>query len=164
MSAVLESLQPWVGRTVCFTAPEPIGAASFRYFALSIGDTNALYSSRVAAAEVGLRDVIAPPTLVCESNQYMTSVADHEGYAGHQWDLPVPEGARQIRGGNAYDLFQPVHPDDVITATWRITEISEKPARGGGTMVFIISEVAYTNQRGEALATNTDTMIWQVPA
>jgi N-terminal half of MaoC dehydratase len=94
----------------------------------------------------------------------MTTLPDHEGYAGHQWDLPVPPGARQIRGGNSYELFQPMHPDDIVTATWQITDITEKPSRTGGTMVFIISEIAYTNQRGEALATNTDTMIWQVPS
>lgn len=163
MSETLDGLRPWLGRTVTYTAPEPIGAAAFRYFAIAIGDDNPLYRDRDAARAAGYRDVIAPPTLICETNQYLHGRPDSEGYLGHQWGFPVPQGSRQIRGGNSYELFQPVHPDDVITATWRVADITEKPSSKGGTMVIILSEVAFTNQLGEALATNTDTMIWMVP-
>lgn len=164
MSTTLETLLPWIGRTVRYIAPEPIGAAAFRYFAIAIGDDNPLYRDRAAAHSAGYRDVIAPPTLICETNQYLHGRPDDDGYLGHQWDFPVPAGARQIRGGNSYELFQPVYPDDIITATWRVADITEKPSSKGGSMVIILSEVAFTNQRGEALATNTDTMIWTVPA
>ena len=43
--------------------------------------------------------------------------------------------------------------------TWRIVDIYERETRKGGSMVFIISEGRYSNQRGELLAINRETMI-----
>jgi hypothetical protein len=38
-----EELRGWIGREVSYAAPEEIGRASIRYFALAIGDDNPLY-------------------------------------------------------------------------------------------------------------------------
>lgn len=163
MSLISPELRACVGLTARYTAPDALGAASFRYFALAIGDENPVYTSPDAARAAGYEHVIAPPTFVCETNQYMTRSRDEDGYAGHSWDLPVPLGARLIRGGHQYELFRPVGPDDVITALWRIDDIYEKPSSKGGGMVFVISTATYSNQRDEKLATNTETNIFQIP-
>ena len=63
----MEELKSWIGREVTYTAPEELGAASIRYFALALGDENPLfrdeayaetYSARLddRAADAGLRD------------------------------------------------------------------------------------------------------------
>ncbi len=149
----------FVGREVAYTAPEPIGRASLRYFALAVGDDNPLYTDVEAARAAGYADVIAPPTLVCESNQYMQGRPDEDGYLGHQWDLGLI-AVRQIRGGHHYTFSRAVHPEDVVTATWQITEIIEKESRRG-PMLIVTSQVVFTDANDDHLATNVDTLIYQ---
>ena len=38
-----DAMRARLGETVRYTAPEPLGAASIRYFALAVGDLNPLY-------------------------------------------------------------------------------------------------------------------------
>ncbi|MEU7987589.1 MaoC family dehydratase [Streptosporangium canum] len=158
MNLPVEEIRELVGREVAYTAPEPLGRAALRYFALAVGDDNPLYTDAGHARAHGYRDVVAPPTLICETNQYAGLPMDADGYAGHSWHLDVP-GARLVRGGNDYTFHQPVHPDDVITATWRIESAEEKAGK-----LFVISRATYTNQRGELLAVNEETLIYvEVP-
>lgn len=147
------------GRTAVYTAPEPLGRAALRYFALAVRDHNPLYTDAAYAREHGFRDVVAPPTLICETNQYAGLPRDDDGFAGHSWEIDVP-GTRLVRGGNEYTFGRPVHPDDVITATWTITDIAERTGGGGAPMLIVTSTATYTDQRGEWLATNVETLIY----
>ena len=160
MSLLTAELQSLVGRTATYHAPEEIGLAAIRYFALAIGDTNPLYTDVDYAKANGYEDVIAPPTFVVESNQYMTGSPDAEGYMGHSWDIEVP-GTRTIRGGHEYEFLRPVYPWDQLTVQWTITDVSEKETREGKAMLLIDSEARYENQEGELLAINRETMIFQ---
>lgn len=153
-------LEALVGCEVSYTAPEALGQASIRYFAQAIADDNPLYRDQSAARRAGYDDVIAPPTLVCESNQYMDGTPDNDGYIGHSWDINIP-GTRHLRGGHEYEFFQVVKPQDRITATWRLAEMSEGKTRDDRALLFVISEVRYTNQFGELLATNRETTLYQ---
>lgn len=158
-SRLTDELKACIGREESFTAPEPLGRAMIRLFTIATGDDNPLYLDEGAASQSTHRGIIAPPTLVCETNQmYPPSAAGEDGYFGHRWVLPlVPRTA--IRGGNRYEFQRPVRPDDRITATWRIMDIYEKATRKEGMLIFIISEVRYTNQHNELLAINYDTTI-----
>ncbi len=159
MSLLTPEIEALVGTTRRYTAPEPFGAASGRYFALAIGDQNPLYSDPDYARAQGLADVTAPLTLVCETNQYAGLAMDHEGYAGHTWSLEIPN-ARQVRGGNSYTFHRRIRPDDIITATWSIDSVTEKRNKGGNEMLVIASKAVYTNQDGEPLAENSETIIF----
>ena len=161
MSSLLtDELRGWIGREVVYTAPEEVGRASIRYFALAVGDDNPLYTDADFARAHGHLDVIAPPTFVCETNQYAHGNPDDDGYVGHRWDLPV-RGCRLIRGGHAYEFARPVYPSDRITVTWRIADIREKTSARGSAMLLVESDATYTNQDGELLARNTETLIYQ---
>jgi hydroxyacyl-ACP dehydratase HTD2-like protein with hotdog domain len=61
------------------------------------------------------------------------------------------------RAGNEYEIFQPVRPDDVITLKRRITSVTEKQGKRG-ELVFVVTEISYTNQRGELLGINRETI------
>jgi acyl dehydratase len=152
-----DEVKKWIGREKSYTAPEEIGRASIRYFALAVGDENLLYHDDEYARSAGYDGVIAPPTLVCETGQYMTGP---RSAIGHTWDLPV-EGVRMIRGGNDYTFSRPVRPTDVITADWRIEDIKERKTSTGVPMLIVISEAKYSNQDGDLLATNRETLIYQ---
>lgn len=155
-----DELRAWIGREARYTAPEEVGRASIRYFARAVGDDNPVYTDDGAARAAGYVGVVAPPTFVCETNQYVDRAPDADGYVGHRWDLPVPPG-RVVRGGHAYRFGRPLRPDDVITAAWRVADIVEKTSRSGAPMLVVTSEATYTAADGAHLATNTETTIHQ---
>lgn len=159
MTLLTDEIRALEGRTKVYTAPEPFGAAAGRYFGLAIGDDNPLYSDAAYARAQGLAGVTAPLTLVCETNQYANLHPDHEGYAGHTWDLDIP-GTRQVRGGNAYTFHRRLRPEDVVTATWRISSVTEKSTGSGTPMLVVGSTATYTNQDGDLLAENDETIIF----
>ena len=41
-----DELRGRIGETAAYTAPEPLGRAAIRYFALAVGDDNPLYTDR----------------------------------------------------------------------------------------------------------------------
>lgn len=159
MTLLTPELQAMVGREVSYKAPEALGRAALRYFALAVGDDNPLYTDEDFARAHGYPGVIAPPTLICETNQYAGLPRDEDGYAGHSWRLEVP-GTRLVRGGNSYVFHRPVLPTDVITATWRITGMTERTTSRGLDMLIVTSVAQYTSQSGEPLVTNTETLIF----
>ncbi|MFJ4617100.1 MaoC family dehydratase N-terminal domain-containing protein [Streptomyces sp. NPDC088812] len=146
------------GRTAVYTAPEELGRAAIRYFALATGNGDPLHLDPAYARAHGHPDVVAPPTLVCETNQYAGLPPDADGYAGHTWGVDVP-GTRAVRGGNAYTFHRPVRPDDRITATWTLTSVTERTTGGRLPMLVVRSHCAYTSG-GELLAENEETMLY----
>lgn len=161
MTLLTDAVRACIGREALYEAPEELGHASIRYFALAIGDENPLYTDGEYARATGHPSVIAPPTLVCETNQFMRGDAD--ATHGHAWDIPV-SGCRLIRGGNEYGFRSPVLPTDRITVRWRLTDIVERTSSSGVPMLIVTSEATYANQDGEVRATNRETLIYQALA
>ena len=149
MSLLTDEVRALVGRTRSYTAPEPLGRASIRYFALATGDDDPRH----------LAGDVAPPTLVCETNQFTGLPRDENGYAGHGWHLHIP-GTREVRGGNSYRFHRPVRPDDVVTATWTVTDVTERTTGAGQSMVIVTSLATYTNGDGALLVENEETLIY----
>ncbi len=156
---ITEKLKACIGREVTYTAPEEFGRGAIRYFALALDDDNPIYSDENIARATRHGGIIAPPTFVCETNQVFQKPADANGYIGHYWTLPLAS-TRFIRGGNEYEFYQPVRPDDRVTVTWKILDIYERETRKFGALVFVLSEARYVNQRGELLALNRETNIY----
>lgn len=158
--SLLEQLKATVGRERVFQAPDEIGRPAFRQYALAVGDFNPSYSDREQAVSNGLRDVMAPPTLVCDTWQYVDSDMDERG------DLLGRGPFRELvglRAGNEYEFFQPIHPDDVITARWLVKDVYERTGRSG-TLIFQVIEATFHNQRGDLLARNTETLFYREEA
>ena len=149
MSLLTDEVRALVGRTATYTAPEPLGRAAIRYFAMATGDDNPAH----------LAGEVAPPTLVCETNQFTGLRRDANGYAGHGWNFHLP-GTREVRGGNSYRFHRPVRPDDVVTARWEVTDVTERTTGGGQSMVIVTSLATYTNQDGDLLVENEETLIY----
>ena len=159
MSLLTDEVRALVGRRKVYTAPEEFGAAAGRYFGIAIGDHNRLYSDAEYARAQGLRGVTAPPTLVCETNQYANLPIPPDGYAGHEWGIEIP-GTRKVRGGNSYTFHRRLRPEDVVTAVWEITGVEGKTTRSGSEMVIVSSRARYTDQDGGLLAENEETIIF----
>ena len=155
-----EKLRARIGETCSYTAPDAIGRPAIRYFAQAIGDLNPLYLDPEYARAHGHPDVIAPPTLICETNQYMTVGRDPDGSIGHSWHLDVP-GTRVVRGGNSYEFLTHAGPATVLTVTWRIAGMTERAPLTARRMLIVTSVASYSDQHGNALASNTETLIFQ---
>ena len=65
---------------------------------------------------------------------------------------------RALNGGNELEYFQPIRLGDTITVTGRVIDLREREGRMG-RMLIILSEVTYTNQRGEVAAKCRNTQI-----
>ena len=160
MASLLERLKATVGQEIVLRAPDELGRSSLRQYALAIGDFNPLYSNREFAQANGLRDVMAPPTLICDTWQYVDSDMDERGDLLGRGPIRQLEG---LRAGNEYEFFQTIHPDDVITAHWTVKDVYEKTGRTG-SLVFQVIETTFYNQSDELLARNTETMFYRPEA
>ena len=58
------------------------------------------------------------------------------------------------------DTDEAVRPDDVVTAVWRLEDITERTTGAGQRMLVFTSRATYTNQDGDLLATNEETIIY----
>ncbi len=159
MSDLLEKLKQTVGQETVFKAPDEMGRASLRQYALAVGDFNPLYSDREFAQSHRLRDVMAPPTLICDTWQYLDSDMDDRGDLVGRGPMREFQG---LRAGNEYEFFQPIHPDDIITARWVVKDVYEKSTQSG-IVIFQVIEATFYNQREELLARNTETMFYRTP-
>jgi len=127
-----QALARRIGDEAEYTAPDELGAAAIRYFAFATEDDNPLYRDAAVAAETRHGGLIAPPTLICETNQFAEGQANMSEYLGHDWHLPL-EGMRIIRGGNDYEFFRPVRPDDRVTVRPRRGRLQRR-CRAAATM------------------------------
>ena len=157
MVSLFERLKATVGQEIILRAPDEIGRSSLRQYALAIGDFNPIYSDREFAQINGLRDVMAPPTLICDTWQYVDSDMDERGDLLGRGPIRELEG---LRAGNEYEFFQPIHPDDVVTAHWTVKDVYEKTG-STGSLVFQVIETTFYNQLEELLARNTETMFYR---
>ncbi len=147
------ALRARIGETAVYTAPEPVGTAASRYFALAIGERNPLYTGVVD----GVGPIVAP-TLLFETNQYADVATDEFGYAGHSWHLET-DGARLVRGGHRYRWHRDVRPGDVVTATWTLADVAERTTRTGAAMLVVTSECRFTDAAGEPICEQTEDLI-----
>jgi hypothetical protein len=127
MASVVERLRERVGvagRPVTSTV-EP---GHLRRFAEAIGDPDPRW----------LRE--APPTFLVALAPASYHAPEAEEY-GKGW----------LNGGNRFELIEPVLAGDEITATSAIADVYEKSG-ASGSLLFIVFETAYVNQRGATVA------------
>ena len=158
-SLITPEIKALIGKEEVFSSPEEIGRATIRRFAMAVGDPNPLYWDEAYAQKTKFGCVISPPTMIFELNHNLGGdVSEEDGGYTDKVILPPPL-TRFIRGGNEYDIFQPVRPDDKITLKRKICEIFEKKGKAG-MLVFVIVEFKYFNQKAELLGINRETLVF----
>jgi hypothetical protein len=68
-------------------------------------------------------------------------------------------GSRGLNGGQRSFYFEPIRPGDVITCSASLADAYEKDGRLG-TMLFLIDETRWTNQRDELVKIGLRTSIY----
>jgi hypothetical protein len=127
MASVVERLRGRVG-----VAGSPViskvEAGHLRRFAEAIGDPNPRW----------LRE--APPTFLVALAPASYHAPEAEEY-GKGW----------LNGGNRFELIEPVLAGDEIAATSAVADVYEKSG-SSGSLLFIVFETTYVNQRGATVA------------
>ena len=109
-------------------------------FAEAIGDPNPLWSDESSGG------IIAPPTFL----RIMITEAPTPPELA-----PFPQ---MLDGGSEWTYMEPVKPGDVITAVTRFASVNQRSI-AVGPAVFLLLETEYTNQRGESVAKQRNTLI-----
>jgi acyl dehydratase len=111
-----------------------------RKFSHSIGETNPIYTDEVAAQAAGFRSLVAPPTL-CTIFVRRVELPD----------IGLKFGKMRFHAGQRVQPRGPIVAGDFISASSHLKDVYAKTGRTG-TMVFIVWETTFHNQKGEVVA------------
>ena len=154
----LAELKAAVGKEAPEVVSPPISASDIRKFAIAVywpETPPRLFWDEEYARQTKWGGIVAPQ----EFNPFAWPIR------GPGW-VPFPfgfmRGARAFNGGSAAEYGVPMRPGDVITATQRIAEVSERRGRSG-PLIFEISESVWRNQRGEVVKKVRGTQVHVLP-
>ena len=115
-------------------------------FAEAVGDPNPLWNDEAGARNSRYGGLTAPPTFLRSVRLQRPQLP---------FDVPY---TRNLDGGSEWEYFGPIRAGDRITAVARIEDVSERSGRLG-PMLFTVTNITYTNQFGEVVATQRTTAI-----
>ena len=130
----------------------PVERSKLRELAIAGLDPDPLYVDPQAAEAAGLDGLAVPlnwPVLVMHWRRDMAGAMAELGL-----DL-----RRVLHGEVRWEYRAPVRVGDEITARRRVADVTTREGSRGGTMTFVSVEMELTNQRGEVVAVQTDTII-----
>jgi N-terminal half of MaoC dehydratase len=135
------------------TVTFPVERGKLRELAHAFHESSPVWFERTAAVEAGFEQIPVPPTV--------TALIDHWRPGGalssaHALGMDIK---RLLHGEAAWDYLAPVLVGDELTATARVTGVTSREGRRGGTMKMITIETEFTNQRGELAVRRRDTLI-----
>ncbi len=155
----------YVGKETGTYTGEPVLARDVRRYALAIEDPDPVYRDPEAARRSRHGVVVAPLFYVTwavgvPGAEKGTKELGEDGLATfvgipeipNVWDLGW------VRGGEEIEFFGRVRVGDRVTVKGRIADMKEKDGKSG-KLVFVTSELVYTNQDAERLANHRLTMI-----
>lgn len=156
-SLITPEIRAMMGQEVESPGQEVVDTTAIRRYAAAIGDLDPLYLDEEYARKTSYGGIVAPPTFVFDvSNNIFTEVGE-DGREKGRVTLP---GLRVARGGNEWQFFEPARPGDVINRKRKIAEIYEREGRRAGKILFVVTETSYTNQRGQLLGINRETLMF----
>jgi len=151
---ITPEIQAMLRQETAYESTEPVDAGKIRRFARSLGFEDPRYYDWQGG------NPIAPATFVFSVNHDSGVEMDEAGRPKNRLSLPPPFGP-PMRAGNRYQFFQPVRVGDQIRIKRKITDLKEKEGKSG-TLLFLSYNLQYTNQKGELLGINTETLVFRV--
>ena len=148
----------WLGRSVEPVVSYPIGANDIRRWAMACyhpDDPPADLVDEDAAAAGPWGRLVAPR----DFNPFAWVKGFRPDIYPWMRGMGTEPGRRGLNGGQRSRYFAPIGPGDVITVTARLVDAHEKPGRLG-TMLFLVDESRWTNQRGELVRLGWRTSIY----
>jgi len=112
-----------------------------RRFARAVGDLNPLWQDEEYATASHYGGIIAPPTFILAIGleQFVEDV------------MSLTSFGTVLIGGTELECYQPIRLGDVITASFKISNLRERQGKMG-RMAFMTFDSSYKNQRQELVA------------
>ena len=144
----------YIGRVSDKVSGYPVSAEEIRRFCYATDDHNPRYLSG--------EDIVAPPMFVSIPFDWevpMDSLPE-DGTPQQNDGLVFPplKAKRKLFGGYQVEYFQEIRPGDILTRQRKFLDIYERSGASGSS-VFMLIEATYTNQRGEKVAVDINTII-----
>ena len=144
----------YIGRVSDKVSGYPVSAEEIRRFCYATDDHNPRYLSG--------EHIVAPPMFVSIPFDWevpMDSLPE-DGTPQQNDGLVFPplKAKRKLFGGYQVEYFQEIRPGDVLTRQRKFLDIYERSGASGSS-VFMLIEATYTNQRGEKVAVDINTII-----
>lgn len=147
-----------IGKTGEAIRGYPVSVEEIRRFCFATDDLNPRWLDPAASPD----GITAPPAFLSipfDTDVPLAELAD-DGVPLAQQGLVFPplKARRKLFGGYQVEYFQPIHPGDVLTRQRRILDVHERQGASGSS-VFVLIEATYTNQRGEKVAVEVNTIV-----
>jgi hypothetical protein len=141
-SLITDQMKAQIGKEINFGAPFEVEKGAIRSMAEAMNFLHPLYLDEKYALSKGHSSVVAPP-----------------GFAAYDLPLGAPLGVLKfpfeivsgLHGSDDWEYFKDIHARDVLTPRGKIIDLIEKVGKMG-RMLFVVSEVTFTNQRSEVVA------------
>ena len=119
-----------------------------RMFARAVGYTDPIYFDEQYAKSKGYRGIPAPVGFLGHVVYHPNEPQSARGGAYIRTDTPFK---RLLNGGTDIEYFESVCAGDVLTATSKLIDLSEREGRLG-PMLVTVTESTYRNQDGKLVA------------
>lgn len=133
--------------------PYEIDNTGCRQFARAVGYTDPVFYDEAYARSKGYRGILAPPGFL----GHPIFVPDRPTRPNPIMELNIPY-RRILNGGTDIEYFDDVCAGDALTATTKITGLTEREGRVG-PMLIIQSETTFRDQNGKVVAIMRGTAI-----
>lgn len=154
-SSLTPEVLAYIGRQSNKVGGYPVSAEEIRRFCYATEDMNPRYLDAGA-------DIVAPPMFLSIPFDWEVPMGElpTDGTPQQNDGLPYPplKAKRKLFGGYQVEYFQEVRPGDVLSRQRKILDIYERNG-GSGSSVFVVIEATYTNQHGEKVAVDINTII-----
>ncbi len=140
-----------------------VGRTDIARYARAIGETSSIHYDVQAARAAGHADVVAPPYFPYTVRMQASNLVAKDQLApdgSAVADVPPLPTTRAMAGETAIEFGVSVVAGDTLTMTKRIGELYEKEGRSG-TLVFVVMEFTFTNQRNELVMRESFTRIYR---
>lgn len=152
----IQEIQAKIGQETDLPGIETIDKTSIIRYAYAISDLNPLYIDDEYASKTEYKGIIAPPTFIFDLIPASTKMGD-DGRDLTRISLP---GYKLLRGGNEYEFLKPVRPGDSVSRKMKITDVYNKESKKVGTIIFIVYDITYKNQKEELVGINHETLMF----
>jgi len=151
-SLITDELRKLIGMTLD-TIVFKVEEGAIQRYAQAIGDPNPLYNDPDFASKTKYGRLLAPPGFTgwpVKAGRLSERLLESLAKAG------AP--SRLLDGGIEFEFIEPVGTGDVLTATTRIVNMTERETRLGKTM-FTTLETTFVNKKGNVALKSRSTFI-----
>jgi hypothetical protein len=101
---------------------------------------------------------LVPPTFVM-AGAHWPQPKEGGGGMGEAFRKLGLELLRVLHAGQEFEYLGEIRAGDKLTSKSKISDVYEKEGKKGGSLLFVVSETTYTNQRGEDVLVARNTIV-----